>query len=71
MRHGEGGYETAKGNYYHKIIHQHLYRDHHPRIAFATVLTVAVIERSLLYLLSDVEERMDLARSADRDSGSA
>jgi len=45
------------------IVHQDLSRDDYPRIAFVAVRTVAVIERTLLDLLSDVE-RMDLARSA-------
>jgi len=47
----------------HKL--RHLSRDHEPKIAFAAVRTVAVMERTLLDLLSDVDDRKDLARSAE------
>jgi hypothetical protein len=56
--------KPLKEKYRHKIIHQHLSRDHHPKIAFAAVRTVAVKEHALLDLLSDAE-RKDLARSAE------
>jgi hypothetical protein len=64
MREGEKA-RAAKEKYCHKMIHQHLTRDHHPKIAFMALRTAAVIERTLLDLLSDAEERMNLARSAE------
>jgi hypothetical protein len=48
-----------------------LSRDHHPKMAFAVVRTVAVIERTLLDLLSGAEERMDLARLAESTEAAA
>lgn len=53
-----------------KIIYQHLSGDHHPKTAFATV-RIAVPEHTLLGLLLDAEERMDLARSADSEAAKA
>jgi hypothetical protein len=46
------------------IIHQHLSRDHHPKIALAAMKTVSVKEHALLDLLSDAE-RKELARSVE------
>ena len=43
---------------------QRLSCDHHLKVVFVAVTTVTVIERKLLDILSDAEERMDLARSA-------
>jgi hypothetical protein len=37
----------------------------HPKMAFAAVRTVTVMERTLLDLLSDANERMDMTRSAE------
>jgi hypothetical protein len=56
--------KPLKEKYCDKIIQQHLSRDHHPKIAFAAVRTVAVKEHALLDLLLDAE-RKDLARSAE------
>ena len=56
---------AVRKNICHKIIHLYLSRDRHPKIAFAAVRTVAFTERMLLDLLSDAEERKDLARSAE------
>ena len=50
---------------YKEIIHQHLSRDHHPKIAFVAAGTVSVIEHTLPDLLSDSEGREDQARSAE------
>jgi hypothetical protein len=47
----------------HKL--QHLSRDQDPKIAFAAVKTIAVLERTLLEQLSDAEVRMDPNRSAE------
>jgi len=44
---------------------QHLSRDQDPKIAFAAVKTIAVLERALLEQLSDAEVRMDPNRSAE------
>ena len=56
--------KPLRKNICHKIIHLHLSRDHHPKIAFAAVRTVAVTEHLLLDLLSDAE-RKDLAWSTE------
>jgi uncharacterized protein DUF6535 len=47
----------------HKL--QHLSRDHDPKIAFAAVKTIAVLERALLGQLLAAEDRMDPDRSAE------
>jgi hypothetical protein len=52
MREGVGLLESCYGQ---KTIHQHLARDHHPKISYVAVRTVAVIEHTLLDLLSDTE----------------
>jgi hypothetical protein len=39
-----------------------LSNDHHPKIAFAAVTTVAVIEHTLLDLFMYAEKRIDLVR---------
>ena len=44
---------------------QHLSRDQDPKIAFAAVKTIAVLERALLEQLSDAEVRMDPNRIAE------
>src|SRR5882757_6679500 len=66
----EGGKKASNEKYRPKIIHQHLSRDHHPTITFVAVRTVAVIEQTLLDLLSDAEpeERKDEARSAEPET---
>ena len=56
------------GKYCHKIVHQHLSRDHHPKIAFVAVRTATVIEHTLLNLLSDAEERKGLPRRAESEA---
>jgi hypothetical protein len=59
---------TQKKKKRHKIIYQHLSRDHHPEIAFVAMRTVAVIERTFLNLLSesDAEEGKDLPVARSR-----
>ena len=47
----------------HKL--QHLSRDHDPKIAFATVKTIAVLERALLEQLLDAQTRGERDRTAD------
>jgi len=47
----------------HKI--QHLSRDHDPKIAFAAVKTIAVLERALLEQLLHAEDRMDPDKTAE------
>ena len=43
-------------------------RNHHVKVASVAVTTVATIERTLLDIISDAEERMDLARSAEAEA---
>ena len=47
----------------HKL--QHLSRDHDPKIAFAALKTIAVLERALLVQILDAEAREDRDRSAE------
>ena len=47
----------------HKL--QHLSRDHDPKIAFAAMKTIAVLERALLEQILDAESREDRDRSAE------
>jgi hypothetical protein len=56
------GKKAAKVKCCHRIIHQGQSSDYHPKIAFAAVRTVAVIEHMLLDLLLYAEERIDLVR---------
>jgi hypothetical protein len=44
---------------------KHLSHDHDPKIAFAAVKTIAVLERALLEQLSDAETRQDRDRCAE------
>jgi hypothetical protein len=44
---------------------QYLSRDRHPKIEFAAVRTDYVLERTILGLLPDAEERKDLTRSVE------
>ena len=57
---GKATKKAAKETYCQKVVHQPLSHDHHPKIAFAAVRTVAIIERTLLDLLSDTVLRKDL-----------
>ena len=43
-------------------------RNYHVKEAFVAVTTVATIECTLLDILSDAEERMNLARSAEAEA---
>ena len=57
---GKATKKAAKETCCQNVVHQPLSHDHHPKIAFAAVRTVAIIERTLLDLLSDTVLRKDL-----------